>query len=128
MNIINKKSACGGNQNADFINPYNVHSKSKGKKIKLSFPEKANPLFCSFDKKISNHINSVGGFCHFLYSKNIDAYDYQFCALKEVWIFHLLDEANSLLLRLAYTLLRHGANKIQIIQYFPIEETRYVKR
>lgn len=109
-----------------FVAPSRERSSVNSKrKIQINPPKNATLLFCTFDKPISDYINNVGGYCAFLHSRHIDAYNLEFCTDKEVWIFHLGIEANPLDLRFAYALLRHGAIKIQIL-CFPLGGRQYV--
>lgn len=87
-------------------------------------PKNADPLFCTFDRPISEYIRRVSGFCIYLYPNAIRTYDLRFCFSKEVWIFYLHDGNNNLLTRFAYALLRRGATKVQI-QCFPVEEKNH---
>lgn len=98
--------------------PYISLPQAKNKKWDM--PNKANPIFCSFNKPIVDYIHKVGGICIFLRSSNIDVYDFQFCSNKEVWIFHLTDEPSILEIRFGYALLRQGTSKVRI-QCFPLE-------
>lgn len=91
------------------------------RKIAHEIPPKADPLFCTFDKAIADHISNVGGFCIFLCSKVISNYDLNFFRDKEVWIYHLsVNLRHALSHRFAYALLRHGARKVQV-DWFPLE-------
>jgi hypothetical protein len=93
------------------------------KRVALSFPNKIDPLFCTFYKPIADYINKVG-FCIFLHSKDINVYDLHFGRNKEVWIFHPDDNPTYLEIRLARAFLRHKAIKVQI-QCFPVEKKYY---
>jgi hypothetical protein len=122
-NIQNKKSAHGANLYADFISSNNQYSKTNRKKIKLSFPVKANPLFCSFEHTIASHINKIG-FCFFLQHRNYYLYDLSFCNQKEIWIFYLTLSQRELSRQMGFALLRHGAMKV-LVDFFPLEGTNH---
>jgi hypothetical protein len=102
----------------------NSPSQWKKRNIRPLFPKKADPLFCSFDKAIAKRINRAG-FCFYLPSHNINDYDLAFCRNKEVWVCCLNPESDENARMFAYSLLRHGATKVQV-QYFPLEGITYV--
>ncbi len=123
MTFKNKKSAFGANLNADLINSNKSYFKPLNRKIKPVFPEKADPLFCSFDSRIAGHINRVG-FCYFIYKNDYYSYDLNFSAGKEIWIFYISQSHRELSIKFGYALLRNGASKVQII-FFPLEDVNH---
>lgn len=118
MMYANNKLASGGNPDASFKSLTSTHYKAASKKIKPVFPVRANPLFCSFDRLVVDHINKVG-FCYFVKKSDYHAYDLSFALEKEVWIFYFLPQYREISIKFGYALLRHGAAKVQIIM-FPV--------
>jgi hypothetical protein len=91
------------------------------KKIKLTFPAKADPLFISMSKEVAAYVNRIG-YCGLIHSHY--QYDLSFCRGKEIWIFYSRESNEADLRRLGLKLLQYGAAKVQI-QYFPIENMRH---